>query len=80
MADFKYEIIKELVVLSSNPKTGWSRELNFVSWNGNPPKLDIRDWAPDHNKMGKGITLSHEETAILMTILNDLSLDELFGV
>jgi hypothetical protein len=30
--------------------------------------------------MGKGITLSHEETAILMTILNDLSLDELFGL
>ena len=80
MADFKYEIIKEITVLSSSPKTGWNRELNFVSWNGNPPKLDIRDWSPDHGKMGKGITLSHEETAILLTVLNDLSLDELFGV
>lgn len=80
MADFKYEIIKEIAVLSSSPKTGWNRELNYVSWNGNAPKLDIRDWAPDHKKMGKGITLSHEETAILMTVLNELSLDELFGV
>jgi hypothetical protein len=80
MADFKYEIIKEIAVLSSSPKTGWNRELNFVSWNGNPPKLDIRDWAPDHAKMGKGVTLSHEETAILMSVLSDISLDELFGI
>ena len=80
MAELKYEILKEIAVLSSSPKTGWNRELNFVSWNGNAPKLDIRDWAPDHGKMGKGITLSHEETAILMTVLNDLSLDELYNV
>ena len=80
MADFKYEIIKEIAVLSSSPKTGWNRELNFVSWNGNPPKLDIRDWAPDHAKIGKGVTLSHEETAILMSVLSDISLDELFGI
>ncbi|HZK42564.1 MAG TPA: PC4/YdbC family ssDNA-binding protein [Clostridia bacterium] len=80
MAEFKFEIKKEIAVLSSSPKSGWNRELNFVSWNGNAPKLDIRDWSPDHTKMGKGITLSHEETAILMTILNDLSLDELFGL
>ncbi|HHX30814.1 MAG TPA: hypothetical protein GX720_06275 [Clostridiaceae bacterium] len=80
MAEFKFEIKKEIAVLSSSPKTGWNRELNFVSWNGNDPKLDIRDWAPDHQKMGKGITLSHEETAILREILDSLSLDELFGV
>jgi len=76
--NFTYEIKKELAVLSSSAKTGWSRELNFVSWNGSAPKLDIRDWSPDHTKMGKGITLTREEAAILATVLSDLSLDELF--
>jgi hypothetical protein len=76
---FTYEIKKEIAVLSSSPKSGWNRELNFVSWNGANPKLDIRDWSPDHTKMGKGITLSREEAAILGTILEDISLDELFG-
>jgi hypothetical protein len=80
MAEFKFEIIKEIAVLSSTPKTGWNRELNFVSWNGNDPKLDIRDWAPDHAKMGKGVTLSREEAAIVLAILNDISLDELYGI
>jgi len=78
MANFTYEIKKELAVLSSSAKTGWSRELNFVSWNGSAPKLDIRDWSPDHTKMGKRITLTREEAAILATVLSDLSLDELF--
>lgn len=78
MANFTFEIKKELAVLSSSAKSGWSRELNFVSWNGAAPKLDIRDWSPDHTKMGKGVTLSREEAAILSTVLEDLSLDELY--
>ncbi len=78
MADFSFEIKKELAVLSSSAKSGWSRELNFVSWNGGDPKLDIRDWSPDHTKMGKGVTLSREEAAILLTVLNDVSLDDLY--
>lgn len=60
MADFNYEILQELAVLSENPK-GWRKELNLISWNGRPAKFDIRDWAPDHEKMGKGVTLSNEE-------------------
>lgn len=80
MAEFKFEIIKEIAVLSSTPKTGWNRELNFVSWNEKAPKLDIRDWSPDHTKMGKGVTLSREEAAIVLATLEGLSLDELYGV
>lgn len=60
MADIKYDIIKEIGVLSENAK-GWRKELNFISWNGAKPKYDIRDWAPGHEKMGKGITLTEEE-------------------
>ncbi|MBR3642962.1 MAG: hypothetical protein IKN57_05580, partial [Parasporobacterium sp.] len=49
MADFKYEIVKHIGVLSESGK-GWTKELNVISWNGANPKYDIRDWAPDHEK------------------------------
>lgn len=58
--DIKYDIIEEIGVLSENDK-GWKKELNLISWNGAKPKYDIRDWSPEHEKMGKGITLSEEE-------------------
>ncbi|MCA5577476.1 hypothetical protein LA360_09480 [Enterocloster clostridioformis] len=32
-----------------------------MSRNGGGAKYDIRDWAPDHEKMGKGTTLTMEE-------------------
>lgn len=60
MADIKYEIVKEIGVLSENAK-GWRKELNLISWNDAAPKYDIREWAPGHEKMGKGITLTKEE-------------------
>ena len=60
MASIKYEIIKTIGILSESPK-GWTKELNLVSWNGRDPKYDIRDWSPDKEKMGKGITLTEEE-------------------
>ncbi len=68
MADFKYEIIEEIGVLSENAK-GWRKELNRISWNGGAPKYDIRDWAPDHEKMGKGVTLTEEELSALKDLL-----------
>ena len=71
MADIKYDIIKEFGVLSENAK-GWRQEVNLISWNGGAPKYDIRDWAPDHEKMGKGTTLSEEEMKILKEILGEL--------
>lgn len=69
MSDFKYEIIQEFGVLSES-KSGWTRELNLVSWNGAEPKYDIRDWSPDHDKMSKGISLSNEEINKLKYILD----------
>ena len=62
--EFKYEIVEEIAVLSENPK-GWRKELNLVSWNDRPAKFDLRDWSPNHEKMGKGITLSNEEFNVL---------------
>ena len=68
MADITFEIVEELGVLSTSAK-GWTKELNLVSWNGRPPKYDIREWSPEHEKMGKGLTFSEEEMAALAKIL-----------
>lgn len=68
MADIKYEIKEELGILSESAK-GWTKELNLISWNGATPKYDLRDWAPNHEKMGKGITLSADEVQELYKIL-----------
>ena len=73
MAEFKYEIVKELGVISEGAR-GWTKELNLVSWNDKPPKYDIRDWAPDRAKMGKGITISADEVILLRDLLNELDL------
>lgn len=70
MADIEFTIVDEIGVLSTSEK-GWNKELNLVSWNGRDPKYDIRDWSPDHTKMGKGATLSREELIKLKEVLND---------
>ena len=74
MADFNFEIIEELGVISEGSK-GWQTELNLISWNGNAPKYDIISWSPDHEKMGKGITLTGEELAELKSILDTLEVE-----
>lgn len=76
MADIKFEITRSLGVLSQGSK-GWQKEINLVSWNERAPKIDIRDWAPEHERMGKGVTLTREELIQLRDILNQLDLDEL---
>lgn len=68
MADITFDIVKHYGVLSEE-KSGWKKELNLVSWNGRTPKIDIRDWAPEHDKMGKGATLTSEEAARLAELL-----------
>ena len=73
MAEFKYEITERIAVLSQNPN-GWERQLNMVSWNGREPKYDIRDWAPDGVKMGKGISMTKEDLIALKGILDDMEL------
>ena len=70
MADIKYEITEELGVLSDK-SSGWTKELNRISWNGGAAKFDIRDWAPEHEKMGKGVTLTEEEAKQLYKRLGE---------
>ncbi len=73
MADIKFEIEKEIGTISESSK-GWSKELNLISWNGKEAKYDLRDWAPEHEKMGKGVTLSVDELKALKELLNKVDI------
>ena len=78
MAAIKYEIVQEICVLSESAR-GLTKELNLVSWNDREPKFDIREWAPEHSRMGKGVTLSKEEMQMILdTMANfDENADEM---
>ena len=67
--EFKYEIINSIGVIGEGSR-GWKKELNCVSWNGGEPKYDLRDWAPDHEKMGKGITMTETELRALKKLID----------
>ncbi len=64
-----YEVKSRLAVLSTS-KSGWTKELTLISWNGGEPKYDIRTWSPDHSTMGKGVTLDKEEMNALKEFLD----------
>jgi hypothetical protein len=73
MNEIKFEILKNIGILSTSA-SGWSKELNLISWNDRDPKYDLRDWSADHSKMGKGVTLSAEELSALKSLLNSMEL------
>lgn len=62
--EIRFEIEEHICTIAEN-ESGWTKELNLVSWNGRPAKYDIRDWSPDHNKMSRGITLTADELQAL---------------
>jgi hypothetical protein len=73
MSDIKYEIIKKIGVLSKSA-SGWTKEVNLISWNDEDANYDIREWSPDRKKRGKGVNLSREELLVLKGLLNNLEL------
>ena len=73
-AEFKYEVTETLGVLSETGN-GWSKEINLVSWSDRAPVYDLRTWTADHERMGKGITMTKEEVIQLRAILNSINLD-----
>ena len=64
------EVRKKLGVLSENMK-GYTTEVNIISWNSYPPKLDIRQWTPEAHRPMKGLTLSEREARRLYDALKD---------
>lgn len=71
MPAFTYEIVETVAVLSENAR-GWRKELNLVSWGGRDAKYDIREWSPEHDRMGKGVTLSDDEMKALIEALKKM--------
>jgi len=51
-----YKIIEHIGDINES-EGGCRRELNLISWNGKPPKYDIRYWSEDRNHYSRGITL-----------------------
>ena len=68
MEEIQYEIVKEIAVLSASD-SGYTKEINLISWNGREPKYDIRSFSPNREKCGKGITLNADEAAALLKAL-----------
>lgn len=73
MAEIKFEIKETVGVISESTK-GWKKELNLISWNDKEAKYDIREWDPEHKKMGKGVTFTVEELKKIKEILNELDI------
>lgn len=66
--DFEYELIETYGVFETT-KSGWTREVNLISWNGKEPKIDIRTWSPDHSKSSKIGALSPETARRMAEII-----------
>ena len=66
-----YEIVYYLGALNERDRAGYQKEVNIVSWNDNPAKIDIRAWNEDHTQMRKGITLSDDEAEVLLKLLKE---------
>ena len=73
MADIKFEIKETVGVIAESAK-GWKKELNLISWNRKEAKYDLREWSPEHEKMGKGVTLSNDELKALKELLNSIEI------
>ncbi len=74
MAEFKYEITEHFGNLPEN-SSGWSKQLNKISWMERAPKYDLREWSPDRTKMNKGLSFTDEELKALRDLLNSMDLD-----
>lgn len=66
--DFSFEVIKDFGAFGEGK---WQKHLTLLSFNGKPPKYDIRPWNDDMSKMGKGVSLDLEDL---------MDLQEMFSV
>lgn len=67
--EFKYKIEKHLGTVSRSDDGRFALEVNLISYNDAPAKIDIRNWNKETGRMYKGITLTQEEAKILGQIL-----------
>lgn len=70
---FEYKIEEEIAKVCETD-SGWTLEINKVSFGNHPAKYDIRAWSPDHEKMGKGVRLTEDEIMELGKVIFKLNL------
>ena len=68
--EHKFEIYKHIGDIS-HPNNGWTKELNYISWDDREPVYDIRTWSNDHTKYGKGVTITAGEMKALQSLIKD---------
>ena len=66
----KYQIYKHIGALSQ-PNNGWTKELNFISWDDREPVYDIRTWSHDHTEYGNGVVITAGEMKELLELIKD---------
>ena len=59
-----FTIEQTLAKLRTSP-AGWTREFNIVKWGDRDPVYDVRDWNPEHTKMGRGLAFTEAELLAL---------------
>lgn len=69
--EFTFSIIEHYGVFGQT-ESGWTKEVNLVSWNSQDPKIDIRTWDPDHVRSAKIGTLDRDAAKELGRILSML--------
>ncbi len=76
MSDFSYDVKKHYGTILDTGN-GWKKEINLVSWNGHPAKLDIREWSSDKSKMKRGITFSKDEVVEIKKLIDSIDVDDI---
>lgn len=66
----KYDIYKHIGNLSESNK-GWTKELNYISWDDREPVYDIRTWNDNHTEYGKGVTITAGQMKRLQELIAD---------
>lgn len=72
--EFYCDVLEHIAVLSKSGNL--SKELNLISYNGGPPKLDLRSWwqrDDGRRQMLKGVTLTDTEALKLLHALQWLN-------
>ena len=74
-SEFSFEIVEHITTLKDY-NNGWKKEVNIVAWNDAKPKVDVRDWDPEHQHMTRGITLTEAEAEQMAKAIGQRMLDK----
>lgn len=70
MAENNFKVIRHIGDIAKF-RTGWTREINLLSWNDGPERYDIRDWSDNHRMCSRGVSLTAEEMKALIFIMEE---------